>query len=123
MIGAQARARSELGKFRRLLGGFDPFARPLDRLHLRIGRAKLVGPAAFAGAVARFLSLSAGLEECDVLALRRPRGAARPAIDSGRAHSEQERAVERRIAALDRLPSLFLTSRRPWGVGFAPFGH
>ena len=34
----------------RLLGLIDPFARPPDRLDLRIGRAKLVGAAALAGA-------------------------------------------------------------------------
>ena len=113
VVRAQARARRELGELGRLLGGFDPFARPLDRLNLRIGRAELVGPAALAGAVARLLGFSAGLEERDVLALGRPRGAARTAIDSGRAHGEQELAVERRIAALDRLPALFVASRRP----------
>ena len=113
VIGAQARARGELGELRRLLRLLDPLARALDRLHLRIGRAELVGPAALAGAVARFLGLSAGLEEGDVLALRRARGAARAAINSGGAHGEQEFAVERRIAALDRLPALFVASRRP----------
>jgi hypothetical protein len=113
MIGAQARACRKLGKLRRLLGGFDQFARALDRLHLWIGRVELVRPAAFAGAVACLFRRGAGLEECDVLAFGGPGGAVRTAVYSGRAHGKQELAVERRIAALDRLPALFVASRRP----------
>src|SRR6202044_188208 len=101
----------------------DPFARALHRLHLRIGGAWLFGAAALAGAGGRFFGLSAGLEECDVLAFGGAGGAARPAIDSGRAHGEQELAVESGIAALDRLPSLFVAGWRPRRLRLARFGH
>ena len=96
VIGTQARARRKPGELRRLLGLLDLGARPPDRLDLRIGRAEPVGTAALAGAIARLLGLCDGLEEGDILALRRPRGAARAAIDSGGAHGEEEFPVESR---------------------------
>ena len=122
MIGAQARARRKPGELRRLLGLIDLGARPPDRLELRIGRAGLVGTAALAGAEARLLGFSDGLEEGDILALGRARGAAWAAIDSGGADGEEEFPVEGRIAALDRLPALLVASR-PRGLGLARFGH
>ena len=87
---AHARPRRKVAERRRLLRCRDPFARPLDRLDLWIGRAKLVGPAALAGAVPRPLRRLGGRIERDVLALGRPRRAARPAIDAGRADGEEE---------------------------------
>ncbi len=113
MVWAQAHARREIGELGRLLGLLDPRARLADRFHLRIGRAELVRPAALAGAIARHLRLRDGWKERDVLTLGWPRGAARPAINSGGADGEQELAIEGRVAALDRLPALFVASRRP----------
>ena len=110
---AQARARREVGERRRLFGRRDHFARALDRLDLRIGRAELIGPATLAGAIARPLRFRGGRKERDVLPLRRPRGATRPAIDASRADREDEGAVEGRIAAADRVPARVVARGRP----------
>ena len=62
VVGAQARARRELGELRRLSAS-SIRAQARDRLDMRIGRAELVRPAALAGAEARLLRLAVGKKE------------------------------------------------------------
>ena len=101
---AQGRFSCEIVQRRRLLGRRDPLAGAPDRLDLRVGLAEPVGPAALAGAKAGALRLRLAREKGDVLALRRARLAARQAIDAGRLHRDEERAVIGRIAAAHGVP-------------------
>ena len=114
---AQGRFRGEVLEPRRLLGRRDFFAGAAHRLDPRVRRAEPVGPAALAGAVARLLRRFGGREEQDVLALRRTRLAARPAVDAGRPDRDKETAVVGGIAPSDHLPHSF------WNNGGACFGH
>ena len=68
----------------------------------RAGRR--VGAAALARAEPGRLRSRGGAVEADVLALRRPRGAARPAVDPGRGDGAVDPAVEARVGRLDGLP-------------------
>ena len=71
------------------------------QIPLRRSRRGL-GQAALAGAVAGLVRGGAGREERDVLRLRRAGGAARPAVDAGRAHRRHELPVEARVPRVDR---------------------
>ena len=102
--GAQARSRGEVGKRGRLLGRRDFFAGAAHRLDLGVGRAEPVGAAALARAKTRPLRGLDARKEGDVLALRRPRGATRPAIDAGGLDRDEECAVVSWVAAAHRFP-------------------
>ncbi len=65
-----------------------------------------LGQAALAGAVARFVRGRGGRVERDVRRLGRARGAARPAVDPGRAHGRHELPVEAGVARLDHAVAL-----------------
>ena len=109
---AHAGARGEVGERGRFLGRLDRRRRAAPPRPGAIGRAELVGPAALAGAEARAAPPPRRRrKERDVLALRRTRGAARPAIDAGGADGEEKFAVE--VRSRRRTAS----QKRPRGAG------
>ncbi len=101
VIGAQLRRRREVGERRRGLRRLDRPAGPGHRLGLALSQARFVRTAALAGPEARRFRGRAGRVEADILRPGRPGGAARPAIDAGRAHRVDEAAIRRPVAPGD----------------------
>src|SRR5262249_23989990 len=102
---AHARGLRQRVETRRLLGFFDQPARTRDDGGMRLGKRRLVRPAALARPKSRSLGVRASFVEGPVLAPRQTSRAGGPAIDPGRAHRIEEGAVSRALAPLDRRPA------------------
>jgi hypothetical protein len=90
---------------RRLLRLFDQPAHTGDHGCVRLGERSRVGPAAFAWPKSGTLGLGTGRMEHHVLSPRQARRARGPAIDAGRPHGVDKRAVGGTITPLHSSPA------------------